>query len=212
MAAVIASSARQGTGPLDIVQRLWIFIAASISLHALMLAYSPGGSDGLMRELRSGATLHAVLAPPPAVNAVQDEPPLEQSQDPGARQAAATVTEPAPADATRPRAGAQGPDLPLPEKWYTAPELAVLAEPIEVVKLAYPDEFAGSTIIANVRVRLFVDERGTVQKIELVQSGPDPAFDAAAIRQWQGVRFKPGIRDGIAVKSQKLLELEFLPF
>lgn len=211
MSALTASYAAPAPGGVRLVQRLWIFLAASISLHALMLAYTPGGSGGTAHEPHTATPLHAVLAPPPSAHAVQEEP---QTLPPGpaAEQSAAAVPHAAPAASTPRRAGEQGLDLPLPDKWYTAPELAVLAEPLDIVKLAYPDELSGSTFIAKVRVRLFVDERGTVQKIELVESGPHPAFDAAAIKQWQQVRFKPGIRNGIAVKSQKLLELEFLPF
>ena len=212
MSAGAAAYAPHAPGRLRITQPLWIFIAASVSLHALMLAYTPGGGGGTAHERQARAPLHAVLAPLPSGNAVPEEPIITPPQEAAAGQAADAVAQAAPAEAMRPGAGAPGVDLPLPDKWYTGLELSVLAEPLEFVKLAYPDEFAGSTIIAKVRVRLFVDERGTVQKIELVESGPHPAFDAAAIRQWQEVRFKPGIRNGIAVKSQKLLELEFLPF
>ena len=193
-----------------LVQRLCVFIAASISLHALMLAYTPGGSGGFgaAREERAASPLHAMLAPAPSHDAAQDEGSTA-THDATAMQAAAAVAEPSTSQTAR---SGDGVDLPLPDKWYTASELGVLAEPLVPVKLAYPEEFAGSTMIATVRVRLFVDERGTVQKIQLVEPGPDRAFDAAAIRQWEAVRFKPGLKDGIAVKSQKLLELEFLPF
>lgn len=211
MSAGAAAYALQVPGRSRPAQPLWVFIAASISLHALMLTYTPGGGGGTAQERHAGAPLHAVLAPRPSENAVPEESlfPLQEVVD---GQAAAAEPQATLSEPTRPGVGAAGVDLPLPDKWYTAPELAVLAEPLEFVKLAYPEEVASSTIIAKVRVKLFVDERGTVQKIQLVESGPHPAFDSAAIRQWQGVRFKPGIRDGIAVKSQKLLELEFLPF
>jgi len=212
MSLLIAPYAGSGSGNARLAQRLWLFIAASITLHALMLAYTPGGSGGTTLELRSGAPLHAVLAPLPAPRDAAAETLHTPPQDAAPGRATAPVTDAAPLESTPPRAGAPGLDLPLPDKWFTAPELTVLAQPLAMVKLDYPDEFAGSTIITRVRVRLFVDERGTVQKIELVESGVDPAFGAAAIKQWQGVRFKPGIRDGVAVKSQKLLELEFLPF
>jgi TonB family protein len=197
-------------GNARLVRRLCVFIAASISLHALMLAYTPGGSGGggAAREERAASALHAVLAPAPLHDPGQDER-ATAAHDAAATQAAAAVAQPVASQAAR---SGEGVDLPLPDKWYTASELGVLAEPLAPVKLAYPEEFADSTIVATVRIRLFVDERGTVQKIQLVEPGPYPAFDGAAIRQWEAVRFKPGLKDGIAVKSQKLLELEYLPF
>jgi TonB family protein len=192
-----------------LVKRLGVFIAASISLHALMLAYTPGGSGGgAAREERAERALHAVLAPAPSHHDGQGEQSTAV-QDAAAAQGTTAVADPSTSQAARP---GEGVDLPLPDKWYTASELSVLAEPLAPVKLSYPEELAGSTIITAVRIRLFVDESGTVQKIQLVESGADPAFDAAAIRQWATVRFKPGLRGGIAVKSQKLLELEYLPF
>jgi TonB family protein len=196
-------------GNAGLVRRLGVFIAASILLHALMLAYTPGGSGGsAARADRAERALHAVLAPAPSHDAGEGER-SPTAQDAAAAQGATAVADPSASQAAREGVGS---DLPLPDKWYTASELGVLAEPLAPVKLTYPEELAGSTIITAVRIRLFVDESGTVQKIQVVESGADPAFDAAAIRQWATVRFKPGLRDGVAVKSQKLLELEYLPF
>ena len=112
-----------------------------------------------------------------------------------------------------PRAGApDGLDLPLPDKWFTAQELDVRAEPLDGIKLVYPKELVGTGAGGRVRIVLFIDERGVVRKTQIAASEPERLFDDAAINAWQDIRFSPAMKDGVAVKSQKLLEMDFLPF
>lgn len=102
--------------------------------------------------------------------------------------------------------------MPVPERWYEAAELDRRAQPLSPVEPVYPPELAGlSAAPAKVRLRLFIDERGTVRKLEIAMAGPRPEFDEAAMRAWEGVRFSPAMKDGVTVKSQKLLELAFSP-
>ena len=106
---------------------------------------------------------------------------------------------------------AGGNALFLTSKWYDASELDVRAEPLGSVELAYPAELEGTGIVGRVRVLLFIDERGVVLKAQIAASQPKRVFDQAAIKGWQEVRFAPARKDGVAVKSQKLLELDFQP-
>lgn len=107
-------------------------------------------------------------------------------------------------------AGESRSGLPSPDKWYKRSELDVLAEPLRVVKLDYP-EAVKSRRSARVQVRLFIDERGVVRKTAIEVEGPERAFDDAAVQAWQGVHFSPAMKNGAAVKSQKVIELDFLP-
>ena len=111
-----------------------------------------------------------------------------------------------------PRPGLPGAlDIPMPEKWYSASELDVRAEPRNSPALQYPQELAASSLSAKVRIVLFIDERGVVRKTQLVESGPERPFDLAAATAWNNVQFSPALKNGVAVKSQKLLELDFTP-
>ena len=62
------------------------------------------------------------------------------------------------------------------------------------------------------RILLFIDERGIVRKSQIAAGASEALFDEAAIKAWKNVRFSPAEKNGVAVKSQKLLEMEFLPF
>jgi TonB family protein len=106
---------------------------------------------------------------------------------------------------------ASGIALPLPDTWHNAGELDVRAEPLTSVHIPYPPDIAGGAA-GRVRLRLFIDERGYVVKTEIAASQPRGLFDQIAIHAWQDVRFSPARKDGATVKSQKLLELDFVPF
>ena len=193
-----------------LVRRLCVFVCASVALHALTLvAYSPAGSGPRSQHPGDTAVLQAKLIPAPrdpAPNAPAAPEAVAASAD---SRAASAERDAARSAEDVPRTG--GADIPLPEKWYPATELGALAQPLVMPSLRYPEELAGSGISAKVRIRLFVDERGTVRKIDIVEAGPEAAFNTAAVQAWQDVRFSPALREGIAVKSQKLLELDFQP-
>lgn len=191
-----------------LVRRLCAFTAVSIALHAIMLfVYAPRGKGGQFHDDRGGYMVHAVLAPAPAATPSEIETTRTDNDT-----AASKATEQAHLASGDAASRKKGSDFPLPDKWYTATELHVLAEPLAPANLLYPEEHIAQAIITRVRVRLFVDEGGVVRKLEVVESGAEPAFEAAARKAWQGMRFSPAVKDGVAVKSQKLLELEFLPF
>ena len=183
--------------------RLCAFIALSIALHALTLvAYTP---RAVVVPPKSDAprVLDAVLAPAPA--------PAPEGGASGSDEAAAPEANGEATQTSNTGADQAGSSLPLPEQWYTAPELSQLAHPLALPRLVYPKELAGSGKAIRLLMKLFVDEHGDIRKIEFVEPRRDAAFEMAALDGWHGVRFTPAIKDGIAVKSQKLLELEFTP-
>jgi len=175
--------------------RLAIALAGSIVLHAGALGVQ-GSDNGAAAALRTAqpVVLHALLTP-----IVPEQVP--PASEPAAQQSGI---------ANSSGAGESGSGLPSPDKWYKRSELDVLAEPLRVVTLDYPAA-AKSRRTARVQVRLFIDERGVVRKTAIEVEGPERAFDEAAVHAWQDVRFSPAIKNGAAVKSQKVIELDFLP-
>lgn len=197
-----------------VVSRFFAFTAVSIALHALTLgAYTPGGGGSAPARAEASSVLHAVLAPRELPAMPASESASERPADaPANLDSGATPAEPnATALKAEPRSGPGGLDIPLPDKWYTAAEVDLRAEPTNMPRLDYPPELAMSGLSAIVKLRIFIDERGIVRKVELAESGPDRAFDVAARRAWDDVRFSPAQRHGVPVKSQKLLELDFSP-
>ena len=209
MSAGSVAPALPAMGNRRLMRRLWGFTAASIALHAVMiLSYAPAGIGGFTGAADGPRVIQAVIAPLPSAGPVGSEAQAMEANGRPAPSSAGEPSPPRPAQQTR----TAGTGLPLPDKWYAAAELQVLAEPLSPARLVYPEEFVSQGIVARVRVRLFVDEGGAVRKLEVVESGPEPAFEAAAKKVWEAMRFSPAIKDGVAVKSQKLLELDFLPF
>jgi TonB family protein len=87
----------------------------------------------------------------------------------------------------------------------------VRAEPLTAVNVAYPEQLA-APIRGRVRIALFIDERGWVRKAQVLASEPEQVFDAAAIQAWRDVRFSPALKADLPVKSEKLLEIDFMPY
>jgi len=113
----------------------------------------------------------------------------------------------------RPGAAADAAGLALPEaeKWHTAREVDVRAQPLTEIRLRYPEHLRGEAVLGKVQLRLFIDERGVVRKMQVAASEPDKMFDEAAKQAWEGVMFSPALKNGAPVKSQKLLELIYQP-
>jgi TonB family protein len=81
--------------------------------------------------------------------------------------------------------------------------------PIEEVQLEYPPEALGQS--GTVVLRLFISEFGSVDEVEIVSATPPGVFDSAARRDFARVRFAPGTRFGLAVKSQLQIEVTYAP-
>jgi protein TonB len=193
--------------------RLGGFLALSIALHALTLL-GAGPLDVSARRFGDApgrAELHATLAPG---NSPQGEPAYSRTQDDENSVTRDNGPEPA-AGESAPRPGQAADDgglaLPAGEKWYTAREVDVRAEPLTEIRLRYPENLRGELVVGKVQIRLFIDERGVVRKIQIAESRPPGLFDESAKQIWEDVRFSPALKNGAPVKSQKLLELTYEP-
>ena len=192
------------------LRRLVAFGAVSLALHALTFgSYHPGAGVDHAPGRAPHPVLHAVLAPrapaPLQLDASPAPAPLQDS----------SPTPPAPDPLPSPTESGPRGTIPIPiaERWYGPTEVDTRAEPLTVVQPDYPAALAGGLAVpATVRLRLYIDERGAVRKMEVERSGPRAEFDDAALRAWERVRFTPATREGQPVKSQKLIELDFVPY
>ncbi|MBM3359224.1 MAG: TonB family protein [Betaproteobacteria bacterium] len=196
-------------------RRLLLFVAVSVALHVVtMVGVGPFRIAGLSPGAGfAGFELHATLIPAPVAPVAQPDPagapeetaqrdaaPAEDRQGPAPERAASV--QPAPEG---------GLALPSPQKWFTAREVDVRAEPLSSIALPYPEELRGKLVAGKVQLRLFIDERGIVRKMQVAVSDPSGLFDEAAKRAWAEVRFRPAVKDGAPVKSQKVIELTYVP-
>ncbi|MGZ5241206.1 MAG: energy transducer TonB [Caldimonas sp.] len=58
-------------------------------------------------------------------------------------------------------------------------------------------------------LRLSINERGGVDKVEVLDSSPPGLFDASAVEAFSAARFSPGYLAGVAVKSQVTFEVRY---
>lgn len=62
-----------------------------------------------------------------------------------------------------------------------------------------------------VAIRLLIDEKGIVDDVVVIRSSPRGVFEDSAIQAFRSARFSPGMFLGIPVKSQLVVEVEFMP-
>ena len=176
-------------------RRLMLAVAGSIGIHAAALGmYGPAGTVGT--SAAATPILHAVLAP-------SRPEPSEKAPGDIERQGG-TERQHGDSDASG--------RLPAPDRWFRRSELDRIAAPIGGVQLDYPEitkSPRAAQVQVQVQVRLFIDERGIVRKITIEAPVPERAFEEAAIKAWHRVRFSPAMKDGAAVKSQQVIEVDF---
>ena len=178
------------------------FVVASIALHAFtFVSYGPGGDSRAMSA--QTPVIHAQLTVTPGDVVMPSGPTPVPAE---ARTQHVVVAEPV-RDLAQSSAGADL-SMPAPEKWFTAQEVDTRAEPLTSVHIDYP---SGTFADGRVRLALYIDERGIVRKANVDAAAPPGLFDELALDTWSNVRFSPAVKSGVAVKSQKLVELYFSP-
>lgn len=100
-------------------------------------------------------------------------------------------------------------ELPMPEplRYFRASELDVLAEPLSPIRFDRLRFAAESLGRRPLRLRVYIDEGGTVNEVRFEDQTGLPAFEEEVRREFLGTRFYPALRQGRAVRSQKLIEL-----
>jgi protein TonB len=106
---------------------------------------------------------------------------------------------------------AGGAEAPLP----AAPEYALGIRldpgprPLEEIEPDYPD--AVHLREGTVVLRLLISDTGHVDDVAVVRSQPRGVFEQAAIDAFAKARFAPGMAAGTPVKSQIIVEVQFMP-
>lgn len=163
-------------------------LAASLLLHAgLLAAIGPGEGAGVAVDGLAEGKLVVRLAQ--AGPAAQNKP--------------ARASQP---EAPLPVRG------PVPTRYYSSSELDERATPIEVAPLMYPEKAYLNRIAGKVRLRIYVSDAGRVERTDVLEASPRGHFEEAAVDAARATRFRPARKDGRAVPSQKVIEVEFDPY
>jgi len=172
--------------------RLAAALGASLLMHALLAALLAQ----IARGWQSGAPLLPGLTPKALMATLRAAPveaiPIRTPSAPSR----------GPYDAATP-----GAPLPMEPVYYRARELDERPLALAQVEPVYPAE--APALAARVQLRLYVNEAGSVDRIEILDSGPGEAFANAARHAFAAARFRPGVKGGIAVKSQFPIEVLF---
>jgi TonB family protein len=172
--------------------RLPAAFAASLALHtalaAALAALAGGWQTAASRPPVRGDALFATLR---------------------VAQPAGTSTRPA---ATAPRntsgnPGGSGPVALLPKPYYY--RASELTEPPLMLAAIEPRFPSDAPDTGRVKMRLYISERGSVDAIDVTEAEPAGEFEQAARQAFAEARFRPGYKNGTAVRSQIALEVRF---
>jgi protein TonB len=184
---------------------LWPLVS-SCGLHAVLLALpvalapqlNPAGT-GLPSRL-DARLVPGVFATPAASkeDVVPDNPPPAPDQ---------TVA----ADAPGPMPKQPSLALLVPDRYFASAEVDQKAEPIDVAPLIYPEEAYLRRIPGRVTLRVFLDETGAIDGIDVLAAEPPGMFEQAAVDAVLATRFSPALLFSRPVKNVKTVEIKFDP-
>lgn len=97
------------------------------------------------------------------------------------------------------------------DTYFGMGEVDISAEPSNEVFLRYPWIEYRQRLGGVVRVTLFINEHGGLDKVDLVEATPPGHFEEAALEAVNQLRFKPALKNGRPVKSSKAIEVVFDP-
>jgi protein TonB len=73
----------------------------------------------------------------------------------------------------------------------------------------YPETAVLQNLRGRVVIRVYINETGTVDDVEVVNANPPGIFDDSAITAFRAARFTPGMKGHKAVKSLMTLEVSY---
>lgn len=203
-------------------QRLGLAVLLSAALHAWIAVALPvkpartNGASGPVLEARLMAASAAPAAEPtaakkPPLVAVEPLRPAVEEAKPVPEPAA---DPPAPIESRTERPLIEGPPgIPVPQiedpEFYPARLLDEYPKPMADVELKYPQKAGLEEMSGKVTLLLLIDELGIVVEATTVEADPPGYFEEAAIEAFRTVLFKPGQRNGRAVKSRLVVQVAF---
>ena len=98
-------------------------------------------------------------------------------------------------------------NIALPH-YFSPDELTKKPQVIGSVNLNFPDMF-NDKVAGKVSLRILINESGEIDKVLTDTSGLSSEFETAALAAFKKTKFKPGEKDGIIVKSQIKIEVDF---
>jgi protein TonB len=202
--------------------RLIKAVGFSFLLHLALLLGLPVNPTGGIPQVVSTITARLEPAsnaedPPVAENvalAVPEVAPLPVPEKPRVSNEVKTEPKPEPVRVTEQPAASPSGGIELPfirdPTYYPAKQLDVYPQPLNAIRLDYPESAASAKVDGRVLVLLLIDEFGGVNEASVVESQPEGYFEDAALAVFRSARFSPAQKQGRAVKSRVLLQVKYL--
>ena len=95
--------------------------------------------------------------------------------------------------------------------YFAASSLDVKPYPLRRVDLELPQEKNGIEYYGKLRLKVYINADGGVDRVEATQSTVPAKFRDDAVKAFSQVRWEPGRIWGIRVKSLKRVEIDFEP-
>lgn len=162
---------------------LWAGLAASLVVHLLVWGLGPELRFPVPDALQAGSRL--VVLPP------MDDPPPPVVEVPAAPEPIARPAEPVAAEPGGEPEEADGPPPFIPHD--VRPRLTNASFIREYLEAFYPPTLRTSGMQARVRLWLFVNEDGEVEKVRLQSSSGLPEFDRLAVSSASVMDFRPAL-------------------
>jgi TonB family protein len=192
-------------------RRLIFWVLVSVTAHIVVMWFTSLAASNFKGS--AATALHVKLTT--VVNetreplAIPGETPELNLPSPPQEMRAAETTPPAP----REPADNSSPPLTLPLNiYYSSSEVDTRAEPLNDVDLVYPLVPYQHRVRGVVRLNIFVNEQGGIDKVAVVESRPSGVFDEAALSAVGALKFSPAIKNGLPVKNRKTIEVTFDPY
>ena len=100
-----------------------------------------------------------------------------------------------------------GPGGVLPTPYYhPVSELTERPLPLAAIEPSFP---YGTPSTGRVKIRLYINEQGSVDAVDVTDAEPAGEFEEATLQAFKQARFRPGYKNGTAVRSELALEVRF---
>jgi protein TonB len=110
------------------------------------------------------------------------------------------------------QAAAAEPAAPAPsssDHYYPVRELDVRPGITKNIEPEYPAAAARRSLSGKVVIRLYIDEKGSVERVQTLRANPPGVFERSAERAFRAAHFTPGMKAGHAVKTKMTIEVSY---
>ena len=196
--------------------RLLAALVVSLLLHLSTPLILTGGSSRQASSPPTARSLSARIITEPAT----PEPPQVEEKLARVEEAPQRVERAAPTERTprpqsppvtvtaRPEAAGSLPNAP-DLTYYAARQLDVYPRLLAPLDLRYRGKAAADGVSGRVRLLLLIDETGVVRDASIVEAEPPQYFEEEASQALVGAPFAPAYRNGRAVRSRVLIEVNY---